>query len=216
MVIRLKELLCEAVTNIDDDKALIIASKMIEEGISSIEIINAVQEGLVNVGNMFEKGEYYIADLMMVGVLFKEILKLEGMKLDNLSSKDNSAGLILIATMKGDIHDIGKDIFYGLASGAGFRVIDLGVDVDTEDIINSVRKYKPEILALSGVMSYTVCEAKKIVLALEENNLRDTLKIIVGGAAFSSVSNSEIKADAITYDAFEGINICKEWMRENN
>ena len=65
MVIRLKELLCEAVTNIDDDKALIIASKMIEEGISSIEIINAVQEGLVNVGNMFEKGEYYIADLML-------------------------------------------------------------------------------------------------------------------------------------------------------
>ncbi|MFZ7134289.1 MAG: cobalamin B12-binding domain-containing protein [Eubacteriales bacterium] len=209
----MKELLCEAIENIDEARALFIARKMIETGVPKMEIIHAAQEGLIKVGKLFECREYYIADLMMVGILFKEILELEGMKDDDVA-KDKDIGLMLLATVADDIHDLGKDIFGGLAHGAGFRVINLGVDVKCNMIIENIKKYSPDVLGLSGVMSYAPNEARRIIVALEENNLRKGLKIILGGAAFNSLNTVGIGADAVCCDVFEGVTICKKWIKE--
>ncbi|MFZ7134283.1 MAG: cobalamin B12-binding domain-containing protein [Eubacteriales bacterium] len=209
----MKELLCEAIENMDESKALFIARKMIEAGVPKMEIINSVQKGLVKVGELFECREYYIADLMMVGILFKEILELEGMK-DNNSTKDKDMGLMLLATVADDIHDLGKDIFGGLAHSAGFRVINLGVDVKCDMVVESIRKYDPDILGISGVMTYAPSEARKIILTLEQNNLREGIKIILGGAAFNNFNTVGLGADAVCRDAFEGVTISKKWMKE--
>lgn len=176
--------------------------------------IKAVTEGMAKgmdiVGQKYEVKEYFLAELIMAGEVMKE-----GMKILEPYLKDSDVkmlGRIVVGTVKGDLHDIGKNIFVTLLIAAGFEVIDLGVNVPAEKFAEAVREQKPQILGLSALLTVTMLELDNIMKELKEEGLRSQVKIIVGGAALNEVYAKKIGADAYAPDAVAGVNICKKWI----
>ncbi|MFC2019012.1 corrinoid protein [Chloroflexota bacterium] len=178
----------------------------LEQKIPPGDIIEqALTAGMQVVGEKFSTKEYFIPDMLAaaeaVGIAM-DILKplLEAL---NIETKGN----FTIATVKGDIHDIGKNIVAILLKGAGYEVNDLGIDVPTEKIVEVVRKEKPEYLGLSALLTTTMVEMGVVIEALKENSLRDQVKVLIGGAAVSEEYAQEIGADAYCVDGFNAIKI---------
>jgi len=157
------------------------------------------------VGEKFSTKEYFIPDMLAsadaVGAAM-EILK-PHLEEANVATK----GKIVVATVKGDIHDIGKNIVSILLKGAGYEVVDLGIDVPKEKIVEVVREEKPDYLGLSALLTTTMTEMPVVISALEESGLRDSVKILIGGAAVSDDYAQEIGADAFCADGFQAIKV---------
>jgi 5-methyltetrahydrofolate--homocysteine methyltransferase len=168
-------------------------------------ITQCLTPGMQVVGEKFSTKEYFIPDMLAsadaVGAAM-DILKplLEAL---NVETK----GKFAIATVKGDIHDIGKNIVAILLKGSGYEVNDLGIDVPTEKIVDFVRKEKPDFLGLSALLTTTMVVMGEIVEALEDNGLRDKVKVLIGGAAVSDEFAQEIGADAFCADGFSAIKV---------
>lgn len=172
-------------------------------------ITNALTPGMEVVGEKFSTKEYFIPDMLAsadaVGAAM-DILKpyLE-------ESKVETKGKFVIATVKGDIHDIGKNIVAILLKGAGYQVNDIGIDVPEDKIINVVREEQPDYLGLSALLTTTMTEMDVVIKALKENNLRDKVKVLIGGAAVSDEYAREIGADAFCADGFQAIKVLEEF-----
>lgn len=127
--------LTEKVVELEDEMVTRIVERALDLGAAPMEIVNAVNDGLDKVGLLYERGEYSISDLMMAGVIFEDILNMEGMQFPASQQEEVFADTILLGTIEGDIHDIGKTIFHSLAVSVGFNVIDLGVDVPAKRFV---------------------------------------------------------------------------------
>ncbi|MBN2100095.1 MAG: corrinoid protein [Dehalococcoidia bacterium] len=184
----------------------------IEKGIPPAVIVkDGLTAGMHVVGEKFSKKEFFIPDMLAsaeaVGAAM-EILRplLEG-------SGAQSKGKFAIATVKGDIHDIGKNIVATLLKGSGYDVVDLGIDVPTEKIVDYVRTQKPQILGLSALLTTTMVVMAEVIGALKEAGLRDSVKVVIGGAAVSQDYANEIGADAYCADAFEAVSVLENLVR---
>ncbi len=172
-------------------------------------ISEALTPGMEAVGEKFSTKEYFIPDMLAsadaVGAAM-DILKplLE-------ESKVETKGKFVIATVKGDIHDIGKNIVAILLKGAGYQVNDIGIDVPEDKIINVVREEQPDYLGLSALLTTTMTEMDVVIKALKESNLRDKVKVLIGGAAVSDEYAREIGADAFCADGFQAIKVLEEF-----
>ena len=168
-------------------------------------ITQALTAGMQVVGDKFATKEYFIPDMLAsaeaVGAAM-DILK-PLLEASNVETK----GKFAIATVKGDIHDIGKNIVATLLKGAGYEVNDLGSDVPTEKIVEVVREYKPDFLGLSALLTTTMVAMREVIEALKQNNLRDKVKVLIGGAAVSGEYAREIGADAYCVDGFHAIKV---------
>jgi len=168
-------------------------------------IMQGLTAGMQVVGEKYATKEYFIPDMLAsaeaVGSAM-DILK-PHLEASNVETK----GKIAIATVKGDIHDIGKNIVAILLKGAGYEVNDLGADVPTEKIVEVVREYKPNFLGLSALLTTTMVGMGEIIEALKKNGLRDKVKVLIGGAAVSDEYAREIGADAYCVDGFHAINV---------
>ncbi|MGI5926296.1 MAG: cobalamin B12-binding domain-containing protein, partial [Thermacetogeniaceae bacterium] len=169
-----------------------------------------IQLGMIKVGILYEKGDYFIADLIMAGEIVKEVLKLilSKPKKDNY----NKIGTVLLGTVEGDIHDLGKNIFSSMLEAEGFEVIDLGTDVAPKVFVVQTKEIRPQIIAMSGVLTLAVESMKKTVDALISHGLRDQVKVLIGGNAVNRISFEYIGADAFTNNADEGVTYCKKWV----
>lgn len=172
-------------------------------------ITQALTAGMQVVGEKFATKEYFIPDMLAsadaVGAAM-DILK-PLLEASDLETK----GKFVIATVKGDIHDIGKNIVAILLKGAGYEVNDLGIDVPQDKIVSVVREEKPNYLGLSALLTTTMVEMGVVIKALEENNLRDKVKVLIGGAAVSDDYAKEIGADAFCPDGFHAIKVLEEF-----
>ena len=184
--------------------------EMVEEALKAnipVEdlITKSLTAGMEVVGEKFSSKEYFIPDMLAsadaVGAAM-EILK-PHLEEANVATK----GKIVFATVKGDIHDIGKNIVAILLKGAGYEVVDLGIDVPEDRIIETVRNEKPDYLGLSALLTTTMTEMPVVINALEENGLRDSVKVLIGGAAVSDDYAKEIGADAFCTDGFQAIKV---------
>jgi len=168
-------------------------------------IMQGLTAGMQVVGDKFAKKEYYIPDMLAsaeaVGGAM-DILK-PILEASNVETK----GKIALATVKGDIHDIGKNIVAILLKGAGYEVNDLGADVPTERIVEVIREYKPDFLGLSALLTTTMVVMKEVIEALKQDGLRDKVKVLIGGAAVSDDYAQEIGADAYCVDGFHAIKV---------
>ena len=192
----------EAVRNFDEELSRSLAEKAVEMGVDPVE---ALEEGLTKalreVGDRFGRGDAFITELIAAaqameagaGVLNEEIAR--------RGASRKAVGRFLIGTVEGDIHSIGKNIVATMLSAAGFEVIDIGVDVKTEDFIEKVRELKPDILGLSALMTTTMVKQRDVIEALRDAGLRDGVKVIVGGAPVTEDWVGEIGADACGLDA---------------
>jgi len=183
-----------------------LTQSAMEEDIAPEGIITqALTAGMQVVGDKFATKEYFIPDMLAsaeaVGAAM-DILK-PLLEASNVETK----GKFAIATVKGDIHDIGKNIVATLLKGAGYEVNDLGSDVPTEKIVEVVREYKPDFLGLSALLTTTMVAMREVIEALKQNNLRDKVKVLIGGAAVSGEYAREIGADAYCVDGFHAIKV---------
>ena len=212
----MNELLVKYVEQLEEESTIKLAKEALNEGIDPLYLLDLMNEGMKRVGKLYDCKDYYIADLIMSGLIFREILELKEMTDFFHETYDKKTGKIIIGTVKGDIHDIGKDIFKYMLEAYGFEVIDLGVDVSKEVFVKSVEKHNPDIVALSGVLTSTVDEMKEVVNSLMEAHLRDKVKIIIGANHLTQDTFKFIGADSFATDASVGAKMCSEWMKTVN
>lgn len=173
------------------------------------DAVDAVTHALQVVGKRFQEGEWFLAELVYAGEIAKEIMKV----LSPFMQTGDSAGLgtMVIGTVAGDLHDLGKNIVITYARSAGFNVVDLGVDVATKRFVDAVEEHRPVALGMSCLLTSTEAELGKVVRELVTRGLRSQVKVIIGGAALSQKTAQDISADAFAPDAITGIDIIKGW-----
>lgn len=203
------EKLISAVEELNENKVIQIVKKYLQAGESLDYLIEQIQIGMVKVGIKYEKGEYFIADLIMAGQIFEEVIKLAFL---NRQSQPQAMGKIVIGTVQGDLHDIAKNLFINMAQIAGFEIYDLGTDVAPAAFVEEVRKVRPDILAMSGVMTFTIESMKKTVLLLEEEELRKKVKVLAGGSHLNTYIARYLGVDAFVTTIEDGLKICKNWI----
>jgi 5-methyltetrahydrofolate--homocysteine methyltransferase len=185
-------------------------TELIEEALGKgIDVADIVNQGLTasmeSVGRKFEEKEYYIPDMLASAEAVGAAMEILSPHLASSSIKPK--GKILVATVKGDVHDIGKNIVTILLRGAGYIVKDLGNDIEAEEIVRAVREEKPQFLGLSALLTSTMVNMEDVIKALEENGLRDKVKVIVGGAPVSEEYAKTIGADGYGADGFNAISV---------
>ena len=201
----------DAIVNLDIDNIGKLCQEAINAGIPAYEIVmNGMAKGMDVVGEKYERNEYFLAELIMAGEVMKEGMKILEPHLKGGEIK--KVGKVVIGTVRGDLHDIGKNIVVTLLNAAGFEVIDLGVDVAPEKFVEAVKENKPDIVGMSALLTTTMIEMENVIKALKEAGLREKVKIIIGGAPITEEYARKIGADAAARDAVEGVNICKSWM----
>jgi methylmalonyl-CoA mutase cobalamin-binding domain/chain len=186
------------------------AQEALDQGIDAEEIISVLSEGMDVVGEMYQSGEYFVTSLIIAGETMKEALEVLEPHLSGQGGAKR--GKIVMATVAGDIHDIGKNIFTTLMGTAGFEVIDLGVDVSAEAIVAAVKEHGPDILGLSALLTTNLEQFPLIVEMLEKEGLRSRVKIVVGGATVTDEFAKGAGVDALAKSAVEGVNVCKAWV----
>jgi 5-methyltetrahydrofolate--homocysteine methyltransferase len=197
-----------------EDKVLSLTKQYMADGKDPVEVFRAYQQAMEEIGNRFEKEIYFIPELIMAGEMMKtgsEIIKpyLNGSEADSGGQK---IGKLLLATIEGDIHDIGKNIVAMIMDLNGFEVMDLGVDVSADMIIENAKSFQPDVIGVSGLLTLAFDPMKALVEKLKDAGLRDQFKVIVGGAQLDQQVCDYIGADAFVIDAVAGVNKCKEWV----
>jgi methanogenic corrinoid protein MtbC1 len=173
------------------------------------EAVDAVTQALQVVGKRFQEGDWFLAELVYAGEIAKEVMNLLSPLMQ--AELSQSQGTIVIGTVANDLHDLGKNIFINYARSAGFKVIDLGVNVPTEKFVNAVKEHKPLALGMSCLLTSTEGELGKVIQEMKRQNVREKVKVIIGGAALSERVARDISADAFAPDAITGIDIIKGW-----
>ncbi len=201
--------LAEALRDLEENKVYELVEKKIAAGVTAVEIIKILNEGMVAVGERFSTCQYFISQLIFSAEILKAVTK----RLDPLlkdTESGPSAGKVIIGTVKGDIHDIGKNIVITLLTGSGFEVIDLGVDVPAEKFVAAVKESGAKALGLSALLNFTYPEMKNVVESIAQAGLRDKVKIIIGGTPVNEDVRVFSGADYYAEDAVAGVKICKE------
>jgi len=201
-----------AILELEEEKALKIARERLEAGEDPLKILDDLKVAAEKVGEKYEKGEFFVADLVMAGEIMKEVSELVRPKLKELGKAREPIGKLVIGTVEGDIHDIGKNIAVTMAEASGFEVIDLGVDVPPQKFVEAIKQHNPEVVGMSGLLTLAIESMKKTVDAIKEAGLRDKVKIIIGGGRVDEYAKEYLGADAWTNDAAKGIRIMLGWV----
>lgn len=204
--------LVKAIVEMDLESAKNVSEEALKEGIDPIKIIqDGIFKAVQIVGEKFEDEEYFLPELIMCGEIINQIMTILA---PHIKGELKDFGKVVIGTGKGDMHDIGKNIVITYLKAEGFQVIDLGVDVPPEKFIETIRAENPKILAISALITSTMLELRKTMKALEEANLRNQVKVIIGGAPITQAFVDDIGADALARNAIDGVKICKRWAGE--
>lgn len=203
----LKEQLIDAMTKLDDEQAQAFAEELISLRIPSAELQACLDRGLKQVNTLFEEGEYFLADLMFAGMLYRSILDLIPVS-ENSSVQPHKC--VLIGVVERDIHGIGKDIVSGLLKANNFNVVDLGTNVSPSSFVNAIRTHHPQIVLMSGMMHYSQDSMKRTVEAITEAGLRDSVTILIGGGCVNDSILEYIGADARVNEPLDTIALCNQ------
>ena len=206
------EQLKNMVLDFDIDIAEETAKEAIESGIDPIEAANALTEGIQIVGDKFGTGELFLPDLVCASEVLKKAFPVINAEIEKRGEKAASLGKVVLGTVFGDIHNIGKDMVSTLLYAAGFEVIDLGINVRGEDFLKAVRDEKPDILAMSALLTTTAAEQRNVIEGLGKEGLRDKVKIIVGGSPINQEFADSIGADGYGATAPEGVRMVKKFL----
>lgn len=205
-------MLVKYISELETKNALEYVKTKVFQGDDPNTILMECRKGLEEVGKKFETCEYFIADLLFVADLFKQIMSILEPELRK-RTKVEKEGKITIATVEYDIHDIGKNLVASMLGAAGFEVHDLGVNVPPDLICKAIREYKPDIVALSCLLTSTIDSMENTIKKIIEEGLRNRVKIIVGGIPLTPELAREIGADSYGQDAHEAIVKCRELLK---
>lgn len=203
----------DGITNFDLDGIKLVAREAIEAGIPAYEaIMEGLSKGMDIVSERYTSGDAFLSDLIMAGGTMKA--GMEVLEPHLKMSPMKTTGVIVLGTVYGDMHDLGKNIVVTLLKSAGFKVIDLGVDVPPEKFVNAVKENKPDILAMSSLITTTMIYMRDTIEVLVKADLRSSVKVLIGGAPVSDAYADSIGADAYGEDAVSAVEICRKWMKD--
>ncbi|SHL07657.1 Methanogenic corrinoid protein MtbC1 [Desulfatibacillum alkenivorans DSM 16219] len=206
--------LAEAVEKLEKDSVMQEVQKRLDNGEDVLRILEECRNGMTVVGDKFQAGEAFLAELMLSGEIFKEVMKIIKPHMTQEASQEKK-GTVIMATLQGDIHDLGKDIVVTLLEARGFEVHNLGVDVPVGALVEKVKEVKPDFVGFSSLLTPNIQVMKQTVDLLVENNLRDKLKVMIGGGITTDKAREFVGADFQTLDANEGVNYCVSVMEGN-
>jgi methylmalonyl-CoA mutase cobalamin-binding domain/chain len=207
------EALTHAIVEMEENKTIELTKRLLESKTDALSVFKAYQDAMTEVGKRFEEGVYFIPELVMSGDMMNNALEMITPLLEEKASDENEEklGKILIATVEGDIHDIGKNIVTTLLSLNGFDVKDLGVDVPVDRIVAEAKDFGADVVGLSGLLTLAFDPMKEVVEKMKAEGLDDK-KVIIGGGQMDDQVCQYVGADAWVIDAVSGINLCKEWV----
>jgi corrinoid protein of di/trimethylamine methyltransferase len=189
-----------------------LARQALKENIETLYIADSLNEGIKEIGDAFGRGDIFLPELVMAAEAVKKGQAVIEVALKKKNQAVKSLGRFMIGTVAEDIHDIGKNIVGALFEASGFEVIDLGVEVPAAKFIQEVRKHKPHILGLSALLTSTAPRQREVIEALKKEDLRDQLKVIVGGSPITRDFAESIGADGYGANAAEGVNVAKRLL----
>ncbi|MFX1575132.1 MAG: B12-binding domain-containing protein [Promethearchaeota archaeon] len=208
--------LIHAMVELDESKTYELVRELVEKGTDAKKIIEILRKGVDIIGDKFNKKEYFLTELVMAGEIFQQSASILEPYLMDEASTEKSAGVVVVGTVKGDVHDIGKNIFVTLLKAAGYEVYDLGVDISAEQFVKKVKEKKAQVVGYSGLLTIALEAMKDTTEALIKEGLRDKVKIIIGGLPADELWMREAGADAFTDNAFEGLKIVNKWLKGGN
>lgn len=204
----MREELFNQIVEMDEEGSLETAKKFLESGGDAKEVLDACRSAMDVIGEKFEKGEYFLSELLLGGEMFGNIMEIA---LPMLKDGDaQKLGKIVLGTVKGDIHNIGKDIFKAFVEAAGFEVIDIGVDVPEEKFVEAVKEHNPDIVGMSCLITAAIGPMKTTSEALKAAG--SDAKILIGGGRVDEEVRVFSGADAWADDAARGVRLCKELL----
>jgi 5-methyltetrahydrofolate--homocysteine methyltransferase len=208
------EEISKAVFDGDEAKTAELVQKAVDEGKDLDELLDkGLVQGLRDCGSGFEKGEKFIPEMLMSAEAMKAAMTiLKPLMVANVD--DDAGGHAVLATVEGDVHDIGLELVATMLETAGIKVYNMGPDVPTDDVIAAVKEHKPQILGLSALLSNTMDVMPEILERLEKEGLRDSLKVMIGGAPVKQDFCDEIGADGYAYDASSAVPKAKELLAQ--
>ncbi|EMR73267.1 putative cobalamin binding protein [Thaumarchaeota archaeon SCGC AB-539-E09] len=196
--------------DIDELKKTVNAE--LESGTDPLAIIKTLNEALYEVGERYEQGDLFLSELMMIGYLAREVTNI--LKPHMVREGRETRSKIVFGTVKGDIHDIGKNVVIMMLQSAGLEVIDLGVDVSSERFVESVKNNDPDVLCMSSLLTSTMNEMGKVIAALDKAGLRGDVQVVVGGRPITEKFAQEVGADGHANDAINAVRVIRELVEE--
>jgi methanogenic corrinoid protein MtbC1 len=206
----IKELV-EAVADMREEDALRLTREMLASGADPMEILGAGREAMDLVGQRYEEGQYFLPELIMAGEMLNEISDLVKPELAKMPQVERS-GSIVLGSVAGDIHDIGKNIVTFMLDVNGFEVHDLGVDVSPQAFVAAIQEHGAQVVGLSGFLTLAFDAMRDTVAAIEAAGLRDRVKIMLGGGQVDDKIRAYAGADAYGDDAMEAVSLAKQWI----
>ena len=203
----------ETLDELDENKFLKILDEILSLQPNAAQIdqtFKAIQAGMEAVGEKYQSGEYYLAEMLFAAEMVNQAMP----KIFPLlkGSGQKQLGKVLIGTVQGDIHDIGKNLVGILLTSSGFEVIDLGIDVPVARWVSAIREYQPDIIGLSSLLTLSINSMHTTVAAIRDAGLRDQVKIIIGGNPVTQAIHVSVGSDAWANNAAQGVAICRAWM----
>ncbi len=202
--------LVEAIVGMKEKDALRIVEEMLERGEDPQSILDLGQEAMQIVGDRFEEGSFFLPELMLSGEMLRRIAELLKPKMAAGAVRREKLGRVVLGTVRGDIHDIGKDIVGFVLDINGFEVIDLGINVPEEKFVEAVREHRPRVLALSGFLSLAFDSMKSTIAQVDEAGLADGLHVIIGGGQMDETVRNYTGAEAYGEDAMAAVTFAKQ------
>jgi methanogenic corrinoid protein MtbC1 len=203
--------LVNAIADMKEEEALKLVREMVEGGSDPMEILDASREAMDIVGQRYQEGTYFLPELMLAGEMLTqitEVIKPEMAKVPEVKR----LGKVVMGTVAGDVHDIGKNIVIFMLDVNGFDVLDLGVDVSAQKFVEAIRDFQPQVVGLSGFLTLAFDVMKETVEAIESAGLRDGVKIMIGGGQVNEKIQEYAGADAYGTDAMAGVSLAKKWV----
>lgn len=203
--------LVDAIADMREDDAILMVQEMLDRGEDPNQILEDCRLAMETVGKRFESNEYFLPELILAGEMLSRIAALTKPKLV-ASAPTQKLGTVVIGTVQGDIHDIGKDIVSFMLDVNGFEVHDLGVDIPAEKFVEAIRQYNPSVVGLSGFLTLAYDSMKATVKAISDAGLRDKVKIMIGGGQINDTIKDYTGADAYGKDAMAAVSLSKKYV----
>ena len=203
--------IARAVCEGDDDIIVVRCQEALQRGVEPSYIMKEVlTAGMMEAGKLFDDGEYFLPEMLISSMTLQK--GLDFLMKDMQEEKSFWKGRIVIGTVEGDMHDIGKNLVVAMLRVAGFEVIDLGIDVSAKKFMEAIRTYKPDIVALSALLSTTMMNMQTIIQQISENGLRNEVKIMIGGAVVNQRFAEQIGADGYSENASQAVILAEKLM----
>ena len=204
----------DAIVNLDKEKAIELANRAVAEKLNLLEVIEkGYGDGIRRIGDLWEEGEFFLPELMLGGTIMQESMDILLPSLKE-SGASASLGVVVLATIEGDIHSIGKTIVGTMLSANGFDVYDLGADVPAEKIIETAVEKKADVIGVSALLTTTMFGQKKIIDILEEKGTRENFKVIIGGAPVTKEWTEQCNADGFAGSAVGAVKLVKNLLNK--